>query len=333
MNIELFKEKLEEKFPEENYAILYAGKNSQEISKFKCLDCGRIIFVNTGELFRKRRKAICQQCNKSERKDTAKNKEKIMKDLEGVAYDISFFKKKLSKKGNCGTAVIFTCKKCEHINEIIVANIIKNKTKCCCQYCEGNKINKDHIIYKKELEEKYPKKFTLLSDYINIKTRIKVRCNDCGFIYKANPNNLIRNGVCPKCKKSLSIGENKIEKILYENDIQFEKQKYFKEWNIGIHYFDFYIPKYNLVIEFNGSQHYSFNVFFHKTKENFEYRKEKDFLKKEKAIENNLNYLSIKYTLVDSIEYILEKVFNSTTNSKGKCFEIETIPKLDKDIV
>ena len=36
MTLENFKQKLENKFPEENYVIIYAGKNSYEHSVLKC---------------------------------------------------------------------------------------------------------------------------------------------------------------------------------------------------------------------------------------------------------------------------------------------------------
>jgi len=62
MTIENFNKKMAEKFVEEDYTIIYAGKNSSENSIIKCNTCGRKIIVNTGELFRKRRKHICSKC-------------------------------------------------------------------------------------------------------------------------------------------------------------------------------------------------------------------------------------------------------------------------------
>ena len=96
MNIEKFTQKMEEKFSNENYSIIYAGKNSYENSKIKCLNCGKIIIVNTGELFRKRRKLLCKDCYYI-RQDTIKNREIIIKKLENKAVNIEFFMKKQSK--------------------------------------------------------------------------------------------------------------------------------------------------------------------------------------------------------------------------------------------
>lgn len=334
MNIEKFTQKMEEKFSNENYSIIYAGKNSYENSKIKCLNCGKIIIVNTGELFRKRRKLLCKDCYYI-RQDTIKNREIIIKKLENKAVNIEFFMKKQSKNGNKGDTVRFTCNKCGKINELFVGNLIKNNSDCNCCYCSGQKNKKDFIIFQQELSEKYPNSFTLLSNYIDVKTNIKVKCNKCGFIRKVKPNILLRSGYCPKCSKNNSLGENKIENWLKENNIFFEQQKYFQDWDIGIHYFDFYLPEYSLIIEFHGKQHYEYIDFFHKSQKNFEYRKQKDKEKKEAVIQHELNYLSIKYTLYDKLDILLPKIFGSTTISKesrGKCLEIETFQK-EEDIV
>lgn len=334
MNIEQFTQKIREKFPNENYSIIYAGKNSYDNSKIKCLDCGKTIIINTGELFRTRRKILCKNCNFI-RQDTLKNRQIIAKKLNNKASNVEFFMKKQSKNGNKGDMVRFTCNKCGKINEMFVGNLIKNNSNCDCCYCSGQKNKKDFIIFQQELNENYPNKFTLLSDYTNVKTNIRIKCNKCGFIRNVKPNILLRQGYCPKCSNNISLGENRIGKWLNENNIVFEQQKYFQDWNIGIHYFDFYLPNYNMVIEFQGKQHYQYIEFFHKSKENFNYRKQKDEQKKCSAIYNGLNYLSIKYTLYDKLDIILSKIFGSTTisqESRGKCLEIESFRE-EEDIV
>ena len=42
---EQFEEELKERFPNEHYLIIYSGQKSNDISKFKCLDCGKIILI------------------------------------------------------------------------------------------------------------------------------------------------------------------------------------------------------------------------------------------------------------------------------------------------
>lgn len=323
MNQEQFIEKLKIKFPNEEYKIIYMGKNSHENSIFKCKLCGRHIEVKTGELFKEKRKHICSKCY-YKRQDTIKNEELIKERLKNKAYNITFFIK--DRNGIRHNMVNFTCQKCGRINTKEVANFLRQKYNC--NYCEGKKESKDTDRFLEELQQKAGNKFTLLSEYINIKTNIRVKCNNCGFIRDVKPNTLLSSCYCPKCEKRGSIGEKKISNFLEEHGINFIPQMYFSNWNIGIHYFDFYIPEYNLVLEFNGIQHYNFNEHFHKTVENFEHRKQKDKIKKETAVRNSLNYVSVKYTLLDKLDSVLNYIFNSTTipqGSRGKLLEIETI--------
>lgn len=328
-----FLEKINKKFSDEKFSIVYMGKNSSENSIIKCLSCGRKITVNTGELFRSRRKYICAKCH-SLRKDTQVNRDKVLKLLNGKAYNIEFFMKKQSKNGNKGDCVRFVCLKCDYVNELWVSNILRNN-QCNCQRCSGQRKDKDDIIYFQELNTLYPNKFTILTPYKNVKTDIKVRCNDCGFIRDVKPTALIKSGFCPKCGKMKSIGENFISKWLDEHHINYEAQKYFKNWDIGLHYFDFYLPELNLVIEYHGQQHYSFNPYFHRTIENFNYYLEKDKIKKETCLQHGINYISINSKNYCHLEKILSIITDSTTipfGSRGKCLEIESFRK-EEDIV
>ena len=58
---------------------------------------------------------------------------------------------------------------------------------------------------------------------------------------------------CP-CYTITSKGENEVEKVLIELNIIFEKQKRLQDMKKAP--FDFYLPDYNLLIEFQGKQHY-----------------------------------------------------------------------------
>lgn len=330
MTEEQYMKKINEQFSHENFEVIQWGENSYATSIIKCLDCGRVISINTGELFRKRRKNICSSCHGGMRKDTLKNREKVMEFLKDKATDIEFFMKKQSKNGNPGDRVRFKCNKCGGINEIWVANLVSETHKHAgCVFCSGSKNRKNSDTYEFELRNKWGKKFTLLSDYVDAHTKIKVRCNNCGFIRLVTPIALMRNGVCPKCDCSMSSGEVLISKWLIDHGINYESQKYFPDFDIGLHYYDFYLPDFNLVIEFHGIQHYEFNSFFHKTEDEYNERCIKDCQKKEAALQHGLNYISIKYTLKDDLEEVLNHYISSTTipqGSRGKCFEIESLP-------
>lgn len=68
--------------------------------------------------------------------------------------------------------------------------------------------------------------------------------------------------------------------------------------------FDFYLPDYNLLIEYQGKQHF-FNDFF---KENIKHRQYLDKIKKNFCISNNIDFLEITYK--NNIKQKLNKYIN-----------------------
>lgn len=59
--------------------------------------------------------------------------------------------------------------------------------------------------------------------------------------------------------------------------------------------FDFYLPKYNILIEFNGMQHYKEVKRWHIDKLALGLLQYRDNIKKEYAISHGYKYLVIKY--------------------------------------
>jgi 3-hydroxyacyl-CoA dehydrogenase len=61
-------------------------------------------------------------------------------------------------------------------------------------------------------------------------------------------------------------------------------------------YYDFYLPNYNLLIEFHGEQHYKYSPFFHKNDEdNFLKQKNRDDVVRYNAKRWKYNYLEFNY--------------------------------------
>jgi hypothetical protein len=70
---------------------------------------------------------------------------------------------------------------------------------------------------------------------------------------------------------------------------------------------DFFIPDYNLVIEYNGRQHYVAVDFFDGVK-GLRATQKRDKIKRDYCFENGINYEIIKYD--ENIEDELKKIFN-----------------------
>lgn len=110
---------------------------------------------------------------------------------------------------------------------------------------------------------------------------------------------------CPRCKASK--GENKIREWLNNHNVCFKEQYKFTDcMNINLLPFDFYIPSLNLVIEYQGEQHYHSIDFFGGSKR-LEDQQKRDNIKREYCKNNNIRLLEIPYTEYDNIEDILNK--------------------------
>jgi very-short-patch-repair endonuclease len=113
---------------------------------------------------------------------------------------------------------------------------------------------------------------------------------------------------CPHCTKesSLSKGEREILNYLLENEINFNQEYKIENQYLKNKPFDFYLPDYNVLIEFDGEQHYKTK--FSMSKEDLEERIKID--KQKELLANKLGYniLRIKYNenIKDSLQKYLE---------------------------
>lgn len=125
----------------------------------------------------------------------------------------------------------------------------------------------------------------------------------------------LRSGWLDKCikhmkKLNISYGEYQIHKILMSYDIDYEEEKSFPSLKMkSTLFYDFYLPSFNMVIEFHGSQHYSLNEHWHKDEEGFQYSLEKDKVKEEFLANSGIELLVISYKELElAEELILSKI-------------------------
>jgi very-short-patch-repair endonuclease len=146
----------------------------------------------------------------------------------------------------------------------------------------------------KKHQNKYD--YSLIKSYKNNRTKVQIICKEHGVFLQTPDHHL--NGVngCKKCKIK-SLGEEKIKKILIENNIDFLEQYKFENQpkNIKNCCYDFYIPKKNLIIEYHGIQHFKLNTFFHNHIFDLLDQIKRDYDKKKYCIENSINFLEIHY--------------------------------------
>jgi hypothetical protein len=95
-----------------------------------------------------------------------------------------------------------------------------------CRYCAGN-VTKTTEIFAKEMKDRYGEEYTVLGEYKDAKTKIRVRHNICGMEWDVIPDLILRKHRCFHCRSSS--GENEIENFLIHNNIVFKKQYVFKD--------------------------------------------------------------------------------------------------------
>lgn len=130
----------------------------------------------------------------------------------------------------------------------------------------------------------------------------KCQC-DCGNIVEVPTLNLT-SGNTTSCGCIKSKGEQKISKFLQEHNIIFQQQKTFdtcrfKDTNRPAR-FDFYLPEYNLLIEYDGQQHFYYTNSGWNNQENFEKNQQHDNFKNNWCKNNNIKLIRISY--LDNIE-------------------------------
>jgi hypothetical protein len=182
-----------------------------------------------------------------------------------------------------------------------------------CPYCSGYYPSETNNLLVKfpniclewnySKNEKNPFEYTPFSNY-----KVWWKCNkDHEWITAINNRTSIGTG-CPICNESK--GEVKIREWLDDYKFEFESQKEFSGL-IGLGggnlSYDFYLPKENLLIEYQGEQHFRFKEGFHQTMEDFFKQQEHDRRKKEYASQNKIKLLEIWYWDFDNIYEILNK--------------------------
>ena len=131
-------------------------------------------------------------------------------------------------------------------------------------------------------------------------------CNNCGQIFSAVPVSIWRGRSkgCPFCTKQISVGEESIRQYLIKHNIQFIQQYRFKDCKDKLPLpFDFYLPKYNTCIEFQGEQHYLTRSLYHSDILIYH-----DNIKKDYCLQNNINLITIPFNELSNIEKYLKLI-------------------------
>lgn len=208
---------------------------------------------------------------------------KKAKQVNGNRYDYSLVEYKNNKtkiKIICPEHGIFEQIPMHHLKEI------------GCFKCSHNFNTADDFI--KKAKDVHGDKYDYsLVDYKNNYTKVKIICLEHGMFEQIPKNHTNHERGCPVCNESR--GEKEIALLLDENNISHLRQYKFEECkNVNHLPFDFYLPEYNLCIEYDGRQHYEAVEFFGGER-GLRYIQKNDEIKNKYCNDNNIKLLRIKY--------------------------------------
>jgi len=172
-----------------------------------------------------------------------------------------------------------------------------------CPKCitEQSRIKIDDFIVRSNIIHNNKYDYTLVN-YVNTRTKVKIICPIHGE-FSQTPNKHLQNRGCPHCR--MSKGEIEIKKFLDTIKISYIYEYRFKDCkNINTLPFDFYLPTKNIVIEFDGQQHFE-SVYYWGGEYELKNIKLRDKIKNEYCKENNIKLVRIKYD--EDITEILNK--------------------------
>jgi len=160
-----------------------------------------------------------------------------------------------------------------------------------CPICSGSFLDQELFIEK--AREKHGDKYNYNKTvFVDTKQKVIITCPKHGE-FKQTPNGHLRGAGCSTCKKSK--GEMSISKFLIENNINYIQGHKFNDCkHIFSLSFDFYLPDYNILIEYDGEQHFRQVKYFGGEK-GFQIGQKRDGIKNEYCENNKIPLIRIKY--------------------------------------
>lgn len=274
--------------------LLIIGESKTDKKKVICqCDCGTIKEINKYNL----KSGQVQSCG-------CLHKEKISKDLKDKRFGKLIVLEKTIKRTK-DRNIIWKCQcDCGNLCEVSTNNLIQGYTKSCGCLVKETMNNQSYAL--KDISGQRFGKLVALkpTNQRNKQGHVIWECKcDCGNITYAD-GVYLRQGDILSCGCLKSIGEEKISKLLQQNNIYFEKEKTFGINSKGGYYrFDFYVNN-KYLIEYDGIQHF---------KESNPWNcKARDIEKNIWCKDNNIPLIRIPYTQLDKL--CLEDLLLETSN-------------------
>lgn len=290
-DINYFKDEVKNLVGDE-YEVVGEYINTHTKTMFKH-NCGNTFEMSPHNFISGQRCKFCQHRSYVKTTEEFKNEVKELIDDE---YSV------LGEYKNNKTKILFRHNKCGKEYMVTPSDFLCGYR---CSYCFGNqKLTQEEFINR--VNKSIGNDYIVKGKYINSKSKVEIKHLSCNNTWMANPMDVLFNhSGCPKCK--ISKGEREIEKLLNVNNIRFISQYKFSDCkNIYLLPFDFYLPDYNVCIEYDGQLHYMSVDYFGGDK-SLEKTKTRDKIKTSYCKDNDIKLIRIPYWNFNSIEEIIKQ--------------------------
>lgn len=281
------------------YTFLDDYVNTKVKLKVRHNSCGNEYYINPSGFIKGSRCLVCshEQGTKKHTKPQDVFDEEVLR-LHNGAYTF------LEPYVNTYTSLIVKHNICGETYRVAPRDFVKGTQ---CRSCVNKSRVKTQAQWDKEVYTLVQSEYTFLEDYVSDSTKISVRHNTCGMEYQVKPNNFLNGTRCPHCIESQ--GERLVASYLNMRDISYIPQKEFDDLRDRARLsYDFYIPSHNLLIEYQGEQHYH-PVKYFGGKKTFKRQQKHDEMKRCYAIEKGYNLVEIHYKISTAVQ--IEQLLNS----------------------
>jgi DNA-directed RNA polymerase subunit RPC12/RpoP len=206
---------------------------------------------------------------------------------------------------------------CGHEYEVTPNNFKRGKR---CPYCGNERKRKTNSTFAKQVHDLSKGKLELASKYTGVNDFVLIKCLKHNISFSMTPTGFIRSETerCPICKAeasnysyTLSSPVLYLYSFLIKRGVTVQMERAFPDVkNIQVLPYDFFLPEYNLLIEYDGREHFESSSRFG-GKKRLDLTRSNDNIKNLSAKVLGMHLIRIPYTELNFVK-VIDDYINGT---------------------